>query len=109
MKINCFIYPVFFLPLFSFAQQVTTTENGVTVHRATGVEGIVSNPATVPANPARSFTDWTLPECIDALSAIEDKISTLGNTPEDLQKLQYYSEEKARIEERRDLLMTNTH
>ena len=105
MKASYFIYPLFFVPFFSFSQ-TTTTENGVVVHSATGT-GSYEMPA-IPLTPVRTLEDWTLPECIEAISEIDDKIHVLDS--EDVERRAYYLSEKTRIEERRDFLMTtNTH
>jgi len=105
MKTSYFIYPLFFLPFFSFSQ-TTTAENGVVVHSATGT-GSYEMPA-IPLTTVRTLEDWTLPECIDAISEIEDKIYVLNS--DDAERRAYYISEKTRIEERRDFLMTNnTH
>jgi len=111
MKISCFILPLLLLPATSFAQQFTTAENGVRVYPATGVGGqpVLLPAATVTENPVRSVTDWTLPECLEAITEIDIKITALPNDAENAEKLQYYQQQKLAIEERRDFLMTNGH
>lgn len=56
--------------------QSNTTQlpNGVIVHQAQGVEGVVEPAKTEPAN-VRTIQDWNLPECIEALAHTELKLA----------------------------------
>lgn len=83
------------LPLAGHSQTNTTQlPNGVIVHQAQGVEG---TPETRQEEPARvrTMTDWTLPECIDALAHTEMKLNE--SSGEDRER---YLIEKARLVQR---------
>ena len=100
-----------FTAVLSYAQngsetrQVTTQSNGVVVHESAGNEGFILSQTS--GTQVRTIEDWTLPECIDALQQLADKISALGSSEEDLRTLQSYTEQQLIIEKRRDVLMGN--
>lgn len=95
----------------SFAQstaqtkQVSTSQNGVVVHESAGVEGFYTPPG--PQVTVRTIDDWSLAECIDALKAVDDKLSTLGYSEEDQASRTTYLAEKQKIEARKEQLLTN--
>lgn len=76
--------------------QSNTTQlpNGVIVHQAQGVEGIVEQTKTEPVK-VRTMQDWNLPECIDALAHVEMKLNEAALTDRE-----YYLNEKALIQKR---------
>jgi hypothetical protein len=102
-----------FTAVLSYAQNgsetrhVTTQSNGVVVHESAGNEGFIL-PQTSETK-VRTIEDWTLPECIDALRHIADKMSTLGSSEEDMRTRQLYTEQQLIVEKRRDVLMANQH
>lgn len=111
---NTTIFIVFVLATgHSFAQggqeikQVSTQSNGVIVNISAGNEGFVAK--STPLSPVvRTIDDWTLPECIDGLRAIDEKIMYLENTVANEQRRLAYLEQKALVEKRKELLMS-TH
>jgi hypothetical protein len=104
-----------FTAVLSYAQngsetrQVTTQSNGVVVHESAGNEGFTLPQTSETVVKVRTVEDWTLPECIDALQYIADKISTLGSSEEDMRARQLYTEQQLIVEKRRDALMGNQH
>lgn len=69
--------------VFGFSQSTTTQSNGVVVHQAQGVETPKVNPST--GSTPRSIEQWSLAECIDALSFLEMKLEE-AYTAEDKEK-----------------------
>jgi len=97
----------------SFAQggqeikQVSIQSNGVIVNESAGNEGFVVK--STPASPViRTINDWTLPECIDALRALDEKLAYLENVVANEQRRLAYLEQKTLVENRKELLMS-TH
>ncbi|WP_300665901.1 hypothetical protein [Fluviicola sp.] len=76
--------------------QTNTTQlpNGVVVHQAQGVEG-AQKPKVIEQVPVRTMQDWTLPECIDALTYVEMKLNEAASS-----QREYYLNEKTRITQR---------
>ncbi len=76
--------------------QTNTTQlpNGVVVHQAQGVEG-VQKPKVIEQTPVRTMQDWTLPECIDALTHLEMKLNEAAPSEKT-----YYLEEKVKLTQR---------
>ena len=111
---NTTVFIVFVLTTgLSFAQggqeikQVSTQSNGVIVNESAGNEGFVVK--VTPVSPViRTINDWTLPECIDALRAIDEKIMYLDNTVANEQRRLAYLDQKTLVEKRKELLMS-TH
>lgn len=84
--------------------QSNTTQlpNGVIVHQAQGVEGIVEPVKNEPVKP-RTIQDWSLAECIDALAFVTIKL----NESPDADRARYL-DTKAQIEQRMNELKS-TH
>ena len=72
----------------------TQLPNGVIVHQAQGVEGVVEPTKNEPAKP-RSVQEWSLAECIDALSFVMIKLNESSDADRER-----YLETKAQIEQR---------
>jgi hypothetical protein len=69
------LFGIAILPVLCRAQSNTTQlPNGVIVHQAHGVEGVVEPVKNEPVK-IRTFQDWTIPECIDALPFLEIKLN----------------------------------
>ncbi len=75
----------------------TTQPNGVVVHESIGVEGKVEQ--TTPVTIVRTIDDWSLAECIDAMTFVDIKL--IEASDEDKPR---YLEQKAVIQKRIDSL-----
>ncbi len=92
---------VLFVSLTGHSQTTTVhLSNGVVVHSAQGVEETPENKQEVPVR-VRTFLDWTLPECIDALVHTEMKLNE--STGQDRER---YELEKTRLVQRIKALKT---
>ena len=84
------------LPTICHSQSNTTQlPNGVIVHQAQGVEGLVE-PEKVEPVQVRTLQDWTLPQCIDALSFVMMKLDEASSESD----RERYLNEKALITKR---------
>jgi hypothetical protein len=112
MKNTCIFSVFVFVASSYYAQngsetrQVTTQSNGVIVHVSAGNEGFVPAAAS-SAQPVRSIDEWTLPECIDALRVIDEKIEQTGTSEQERPAREAYFQQKTLIEKRKAALMTN--
>ena len=113
MKNTCILAVFVTIAAFSFAQngsrtkQVSIQSNGVVVHQSAGNEGFTEPVYDQPE--IRTLEDWTLPECIDALRAIDEKIAILGNSEEDRSQLTQYQAQRVLVEQRRNMLLSQSH
>lgn len=80
--------------------QSNTTQlpNGVIVHQAQGVEGVIEQTKTEPVK-VRTMQDWSLAECIDALPYLEMKLNEATDKDRE-----YYLNEKELLLKRIDQL-----
>lgn len=98
----------------SFAQngsptkQVSIQSNGVIVHESAGNEGFAS-PVYAHFPEMRTIESWTLPECIEALRAIDEKMTVPGNTEEDRAGQERYLAQRALIEQRKQYLIAQSY
>lgn len=84
------------LPALCHSQSNTTQlPNGVIVHQAQGVEGAQDSKKIEPAR-IRTIQDWTLPQCIDALSFVMIKLNEASSESD----RERYLNEKAQINQR---------
>jgi hypothetical protein len=98
----------------SFAQnspatkQVSIQSNGVVVHESSGNEGFVTS---VNERPAEILTieSWTLPQCVDAIRVIDEKIAVLGNTEEDRAQHREYVSQRVIVEQRKQYLIAQSY
>lgn len=113
MKNTCILAVFVTIAAFSFSQngsrtkQVSIQSNGVVVHQSAGNEGFVEPVYT--QSEVRTLEDWTLPECIDALHAIDEKMALLGTSEEDRAQLAQYQAQRVLVEQRRNALISQTH
>lgn len=75
------------------------------MHESAGNEGlyVASEPKVVVA---RTIQDWTLPECIDALTVIQEKLFMLEGSAEYETAKVVMLEQQALIEERKQSLLS---
>lgn len=89
------------LPALCHSQSNTTQlPNGVIVHQAQGVEGVVEQTKAEPSK-VRTMQDWSLAECIDALSFLEMKLNEATGKNQE-----YYLNEKELLLKRINQLKT---
>ncbi len=92
----------------STLKKVETTNSGVTVYEAKGVESKVltngnsSNSIQVP----KLISDWTLDECNDGIYDLNNKINFLEKNNGDENQIKKYKEVKQEIIERQEFLLT---
>lgn len=83
-------------PALCHSQSNTTQlPNGVIVHQAQGVEGVQEPKKIEPAH-IRTIQEWTLPQCIDALSFVTMKLNEVSSESD----RERYLNEKALINQR---------
>lgn len=88
-KLILFGICVWALPALCHSQSNTTQlPNGVIVHQAQGVEG-VQEPKKIEPVQIRKIQDWTLPQCIDALSFVMMKLNEASS---DLDRERYLND-----------------
>jgi hypothetical protein len=110
---NTTIVAVFcFFPILVFCQNsnqtkpVATQSNGVIIHESAGNEGFVQ-PVTTVSPEVRTIADWTLPECIEALRIVDEKMAKLTESEEDLERRRYYLEQRSLIVQQKEYLLNN--
>lgn len=110
MKKACYLFAFLCLTTASFGQntgqtkQVKTQSNGVVVHESAGNEGVYV--ASEPKVVVRTIQDWTLPECIDALNVIQEKLIMLEGSEEYETAKVAILEQQALIEARKQSLLS---
>ncbi|HLP55829.1 MAG TPA: hypothetical protein VK151_12420 [Fluviicola sp.] len=111
MKKTCYLLVFLCSATISFGQtstetkQIKTQSNGVVVHESAGNEGF--NAAPQPqAVVVRTIQDWTLPECIDGLRIIQEKLILLEGTAEYETERIAILEYQALIEARKQSLLS---
>lgn len=111
MKKACYLLVFLCSATISFGQtsvetkQVKTQSNGVVVHESAGNEGF--NASSQPqAVVVRTIQDWTLPECIDALRVIQEKLIMLEGSAEYEASKATILEQQALIEARKQSLLS---
>lgn len=112
---NTTIVAVFcFFPILAFCQNgnqtkpVATQSNGVIIHESAGNEGFVQ-PVAAVSPVVRTISDWTLPECMEALRIVDEKMAHLTESEEDAERRRYYLEQRTLIEQQKDYLLNNAH
>lgn len=110
MKKACYLFTFLCLTTASFGQnagqtkEVKTQSNGVVVHESAGNEGLYV--ASKPQVIVRTIQDWTLPECIDALRVIQEKLIMLEGSEESKAHRDAILEQQALIEARKQSLLS---
>lgn len=111
MKKTCFLLLCLCSVSTSFGQnagqakQISTQSNGVIVHESAGNEGFYTSPESKVV-AVRTVQDWTLPECIDALTAIQEKLFMLEGSAEYETAKVAILEQQALIEARKQSLLS---
>ncbi|ASS47469.1 MAG: hypothetical protein A3D31_16655 [Candidatus Fluviicola riflensis] len=110
MKKPCYLLVCLCSATISFGQttetkQINTQSNGVVVHESAGNEGFYN--AQPQAVVVRTIQDWTLPECIDALTVIQEKLIMLEGSAEYETVRVTILEQQALIEARKQSLLSN--
>jgi hypothetical protein len=114
MKNTCILAVFAMLTSVSLAQngsqtkRISTQSNGVVVHESAGNEGFVTVD-TQPKSDVRTIEHWTLPECIDGLHVIAEKVAGLGTSGADLQQRAEYLTLQQRIEQRKQELIAKSY
>jgi hypothetical protein len=109
MKKACYLFVFLCSVTTSFGQngtetkQVKTQQNGVVVHESAGNEGFYAAQPQVVV--VRTIQDWTLPECIDALTVIQEKLIMLEGSAEYETSKAAILEQQALIEARKQSLL----
>lgn len=99
------------LPIVAFSQQsnplrqVAQQSNGILIHESAGNEGFVRPADPSPAPVIRSVSDWSLPECEDALRFVAEKLAMLTDSEEDAAQRARYLAQRDLIEQRRNVLL----
>jgi len=113
MKKTCALLVFAVLPGIFYAQQeqrqVSTQPNGVIVHESSGNEGFIQPSPQGQEAKARTISDWTLAECIDATRVIDEKLLYLTDSAEDRQQKAAYLAYRQQLTERKDYLMNLQH
>jgi hypothetical protein len=114
MKNTCILTVFAAVTTLSFAQngsptkQVSIQSNGVVVHESAGNEGFVT-PVYKQPSEIRTLDNWTLPECMDSIRAIDGKIAVLGNKEEDLAQKEQYLSQRVLVEQRKQYLIAQSY
>jgi hypothetical protein len=114
MKNTCILTVFAAVTSLSFAQngpptkQVSIQSNGVVVHESAGNEGFVT-PVYEQSAKVLTVENWSIPQCIDALRVIDEKIAVLGDTEEDRAQHREYLVQRELVEQRKQYLIAQSY